>query len=194
MIARSTHYTRCFSVLTREILYKIASGMTEIVCSLRRFFADYRWQSVLIRMPARPRSMFYVDENVIPFSTLPSGVIDETLNALAHVNLTHPGNTELTRYGDGRVILTNRSCPISSISDRLTDFGQHQKGSSNMCKHCKTLVSYHRMSDSVLMLLNNCSLIWKRLKGVEDSERLDWYRRNKKAGHIVKRSAASITH
>lgn len=53
---------------------------------------------------------------------------------------------------------------------------------SNICKHCKTFINYHKKSELVKVHLNNCVTLHKVMNGMEDGERPEWYRRNKKGG------------
>jgi len=50
----------------------------------------------------------------------------------------------------------------------------------NVCKHCKTLVNYHKKSELVKVHLNNCATFCKVMNDMEDNERPEWYRCNKK--------------
>lgn len=62
----------------------------------------------------------------------------------------------------------------------FTDAVEAQKSKSNRCKHCKSLVNYHKKSEQVQSHFNNCRNFLKLMNGIEDPDRLNWYLRNKK--------------
>lgn len=62
----------------------------------------------------------------------------------------------------------------------FTNAANPHNAKSNIYKHCKTLINYHKKSESVKVHLNNCVAFRKVMNGMEDGERPEWYHRNKK--------------
>lgn len=89
-----------------------------------------------------------------PLSALPSTFIGEVSADLVHVDSIHPGNTKLTREGVGDKELKKHACLTSSIWHHFTDIVQPQNARSNICQNSKTLVHYHKTSESIRTNLN----------------------------------------
>ncbi len=66
------------------------------------------------------------------------------------------------------------------IWEFFTDVADLHNAKSNVCKHCKTLVNYHKKSESIKVHLNNYATFRKVMNNMEDNKRPEWYRRNKK--------------
>ena len=67
----------------------------------------------------------------------------------------------------------------SNVWQHFTTASQPQKAKSNVCKHCKTRINYHKKSEMVKIHLNKCAPFRKLMNGMEDVDRPDWYNRNK---------------
>ncbi len=81
---------------------------------------------------------------------------------------------------DVRPSLKKFSRTQSPIWELFIDAADPHNAKLNVCKHCKTLVNYHKKSESVKVHLNNCAAFRKVMNNMEDDERPEWYRRNKK--------------
>ncbi|KAH9555571.1 hypothetical protein CY35_08G121300, partial [Sphagnum magellanicum] len=68
----------------------------------------------------------------------------------------------------------------SPIWELFIDAADPHNANSNVCKHCKTLVNYHKKSKLVKVHFNNCVAFHKVMNGMEDDKRPEWYCRNKK--------------
>lgn len=68
----------------------------------------------------------------------------------------------------------------SPIWELFIDIADPHNAKLNVCKHCKTLLNYHKKSESVKVHLNNCAAFCKVMNSMEDGTRLEWYPRNKK--------------
>jgi hypothetical protein len=52
---------------------------------------------------------------------------------------------------------------------------------SNVYKHCKLLINYHKKSKSIKVHFNNCVAFRKVMNRMDDGKRPKWYRCNKKS-------------
>jgi hypothetical protein len=68
----------------------------------------------------------------------------------------------------------------SPIWELFTNALDPLNAKSNVYKHCKMLVNYHKKSKSVKVHLNNCATFRKVMNDMEDGERPEWYCHNKK--------------
>jgi hypothetical protein len=59
----------------------------------------------------------------------------------------------------------------SPIWELFTDVADPHNAKSNICKHCKMLINYHKKSESVKVHLNNCAAFRKVMNNMEDDER-----------------------
>ncbi|CAN0049655.1 unnamed protein product [Lampetra fluviatilis] len=71
-----------------------------------------------------------------------------------------------------------RGRKTADVWELFTEASQPHKAKSNMCKHCKTLINYHKKIESVKVHLNKCSPFQNLMNGMEDADRPDWYKRN----------------
>ncbi|CAK9191630.1 unnamed protein product [Sphagnum troendelagicum] len=84
----------------------------------------------------------------------------------------------------------------SPIWELFTDTADPHNAKSNVYKHCKTFVNYHKKSKSVKVHLNNCAAFRKVMNGMEDGKRLEWYRHNKKGAVqpvLIAKNARSVS-
>jgi hypothetical protein len=80
------------------------------------------------------------------------------------------------------VRLSSKKCgrTQSPIWELFTDAVDPHNAKSNICKHCKTLINYHKKSELVKVHFNNCVTFRKVMNDMEDGECPKWYRCNKK--------------
>ncbi len=79
----------------------------------------------------------------------------------------------------------------SAVWNWFTDDASPQNAKSAKCMHCKTLINHHKKSESAKVHLNSCAKFRTLMNGLNDDERPDWYRRNKKGGATNKAAADS---
>jgi hypothetical protein len=82
-------------------------------------------------------------------------------------------------------------CSASAVWNWFTDDASPQNAKSAKCMHCKTLINHHKKSESAKVHLNSCAKFRTLMNGLNDDERPDWYRRNKKGGATNKAAADS---
>jgi hypothetical protein len=85
---------------------------------------------------------------------------------------------------------------IIPIWELFTNAVDSHNAKSNVYKHCKTLVNYHKKSESVKVHLNNCVAFRKVMNDIDDSERSKWYCHNKKGAVwpvLVAKNARSVS-
>ena len=70
----------------------------------------------------------------------------------------------------------------STVWILFTNDDNPQNAKRAKCKHCNTLVNHHKKSESAMTHLNNCSKFRTLMNGLEDADRPDWFKRNKRPG------------
>jgi hypothetical protein len=90
------------------------------------------------------------------------------------------GSATATTMTSKNRLSKKRGWTQSPIWELFTDDADPHNAKSNVYKHCKTLVNYHKKNKLAKVHLNNCATFRKVMNGMEDGERPEWYRRNKK--------------
>ncbi|BBN18355.1 hypothetical protein MPTK1_8g01890 [Marchantia polymorpha subsp. ruderalis] len=91
------------------------------------------------------------------------------------------------------VLAPKRTCgrSASAVWNWFTDDASPQNAKSAKCMHCKTLINHHKKSESAKVHLNSCAKFHTFMNGLNDDERPDWYRQNKKGGATNKAAVDS---
>jgi len=81
----------------------------------------------------------------------------------------------------------------STIWFLFTEDSNPQLKKSAVCKHCKTLVNYHKKTEYAQRHLNNCKPFIKMMMGVDVADRPEWFysRTKSKVHHTTLATAGS---